>query len=316
MPWTAVTINAAVDTDTDGYSDALEILLGSDENVIGETPESLVIDMTLTVGAGSPPQSGGTPAGAAAQSCNDGVDNDGDTKTDAADNDDLGCDPTDDSYAGDADNDGVADASDNCGKAGTCSIRNPEQVDSDADTIGDPCDEDIVANSDGDTYVDRCDNCPTTDNQDQADAVHPGDGGDACEDFDSDGFMDDSDNCPDDANADQGDVDTDGIGDACDSGDFDGDNFSDAIEWYLPTQPDDDCTDVPGNPLYDAWPLDNNIDTVVTVVGDVLPYKDNIGAAVSSNPSVLQRLDLNADGMITVVGDVLEYAGMIGEGCT
>ena len=51
-------------------------------------------------------------------------------------------------------------------------------------------------------------------------------------------------------------------------------------------------------------------------MGDVLNYAGNIGASVSSNPSVLQRLDLNMDNYITVVGDVLMYAGMIGESCT
>jgi hypothetical protein len=64
----------------------------------------------------------------------------------------------------------------------------------------------------------------------------------------------------------------------------------------------------------DAWPLDNNVDTYVTVVGDVLNYAGNIGLPVSGDP-ILQRLDLSADGSIIVVGDVLMYAGKIGESC-
>jgi hypothetical protein len=93
--------------------------------------------------------------------------------------------------------------------------------------------------------------------------------------------------------------------------DTDGDTFPDDDECYLPTDPLDDCTDLPGD--VDAWPLDNNVDTFVTVVGDVLTYSGNIGLPVT-NPT-LQRLDLNADGSITVVGDVLAFSGMIGASC-
>ena len=95
--------------------------------------------------------------------------------------------------------------------------------------------------------------------------------------------------------------------------DTDCDGWTDSEESYLGTDPLDDCPDHSSD---DAWPLDNNVDTAITVVGDVLAYSGNIGAAVSTNPSVLQRLDLNTDGAITVVGDVLLYAGMIGESCT
>ena len=99
-----------------------------------------------------------------------------------------------------------------------------------------------------------------------------------------------------------------------DDPDDDGDEFNDDIEAYLPTDSCDDCTNEPS--VHDAWPLDMNMDKSVTVVGDVLKYAGNIGALVSSNPSVLQRLDLNADANITVVGDVLPFAGKIGASCT
>ena len=330
MPWTAVTINSATDTDGDGYSDALETLLGSATGDSGSVPESLVIDATLTVGAGSPPRSGGFPALDVEQSCSDGIDNDADTLIDAADNSDLGCDPTDDSYDGDDDHDGVVDdgGTDNCGKVGTCSIWNPEQVDSDTDGIGDACDADIVGNSDGDTHVDRCDNCPTTDNEGQEDAVHPGDGGDACEDPDLDSVMDDSDNCPDDANTGQANTDADleaggasvvgdGLGDACDPDD-DNDGFSDVVEAYLPTDQLDNCVANPPGTAIDAWPLDNNKDTYVTVGGDVLPYRGKIGAhgPPGATGNWLQRLDINADNFITVGGDVLPFRGNIGANCS
>jgi hypothetical protein len=163
MPWAAVTINSAVDTDGDGYSDALEATLGScyddfvtscadqgfgtvenpDPDPEDSTPESLVIDMDLTVGAGTPPKSGGFPAPSVAQSCSDGVDNDADTLIDGADNSAKGCDTA--TYTGDGDQDGVADTTDNC-----LALRNPEQTDSDSDGKGDACELD----RDGDAFDD------------------------------------------------------------------------------------------------------------------------------------------------------------------
>jgi len=86
-----------------------------------------------------------------------------------------------DSCDGDDDNDGVADAADNCALT-------PNADQSDAD---------------GDGFGDVCDNCPAAANADQADA--DGDGvGDAC------------DNCASTPNPAQGDWDHDGIGDTCD----------------------------------------------------------------------------------------------------
>jgi hypothetical protein len=95
--------------------------------------------------------------------------------------------------------------------------------------------------------------------------------------------------------------------------DTDGDGFNNDIECYLPTDPADDCPDVVGSD--DAWPLDINMDTYVTVVGDVLAYRGHIGKDVATYPEV-KRLDLNVDGYITVVGDVLMYRGKIGASCT
>ncbi|UCH87575.1 MAG: hypothetical protein JSU97_04115 [Dehalococcoidia bacterium] len=109
-----------------------------------------------------------------------------------------------------------------------------------------------------------------------------------------------------------------------DDPDDDGDEFNDDVEGYLPTDSCDDCPDATGTPGlcpgptcdgHDAWPLDNNVDKNVTVVGDVLNYAGNIGVPVGGDP-LLQRLDLNADGSITTVGDVLPFAGNIGAGCT
>ncbi|UCH86481.1 MAG: FG-GAP repeat protein [Dehalococcoidia bacterium] len=97
-------------------------------------------------------------------------------------------------------------------------------------------------------------------------------------------------------------------------GDSDGDTdgFLDLVELYLGTDPLDNCPDDPSD---DAWPLDINMDTEITVAGDCLNFRDRIGAA-PGDPEWWQRLDLNADGMISAVGDALLYRGMIGESCT
>jgi hypothetical protein len=92
-------------------------------------PESLVIDAAITAGNAQP--SNKVPA-----SCNDGIDNDGDTTVDT-DSQTLGCNPADASYANDADKDGKAGASDNCP-----TVWNPEQTNTDGHNKGDACDTD------------------------------------------------------------------------------------------------------------------------------------------------------------------------------
>jgi hypothetical protein len=98
--------------------------------------------------------------------------------------------------------------------------------------------------------------------------------------------------------------------------DSDGDTFKDEIEWYLPSDCLDNCTNNPG--VHDAWPLDVSMNKVITVVGDVLPYSGRIGATGGppASPNWRQRLDLNKDNRLTVVGDVLKFAGKIGMTCT
>jgi hypothetical protein len=153
------------------------------------------------------------------------------------------------------------------------------------------------ADYDGDGLCDASDLCP------------------ANPDCDGDGVSDGSDNCPMVKNPSQADYDGDGIGDACDMDDSDADNFRDAVELYLETDPTDSCSDVLG--ADDAWPLDMNKDKHVTVVGDVLKYSGRIGTHGPPNPSPnwLQRLDLSMDNSLTVVGDVLKFSGKIGTSC-
>jgi subtilisin-like proprotein convertase family protein len=111
---------------------------------------------------------------------------------------------------------------------------------------------------------------------------------------------------------------------AGDDVDSDGDGWTNGEESHVGTDPMDACPDFTGSPGLcpgpacdgdDAWPLDMNVDTAVTVPGDVLAYRGNIGESVDTYPE-LQRLDLNADGAITVPGDVLMYRDRIGETCT
>jgi len=136
------------------------------------------------------------------------------------------------------------------------------------------------------------------------DADSDGDGVNDCldsdlEDTDGDGL----------ANADDPDDDNDGWVDAG------GPVAGRADEAYLGTVPVDDCANSPPGPGGDAWPLDVNMDTFVTTVGDVLAYSGDIGKGVAQYPE-LQRLDLNEDASITVVGDVLLFSGKIGTSCT
>jgi probable HAF family extracellular repeat protein len=73
----------------------------------------------------------------------------------------------------DSDKDGVTDDKDNCPDN-----PNPDQVDTDADGVGDACEEAI--DSDGDGVADAEDNCPEVANTDQADGDSNG-VGDACD---------------------------------------------------------------------------------------------------------------------------------------
>jgi probable HAF family extracellular repeat protein len=73
----------------------------------------------------------------------------------------------------DSDKDGVTDDEDNCPDD-----PNPDQVDTDADGVGDACEEAI--DSDGDGVADAEDNCPEVANTDQVDGDSDG-VGDACD---------------------------------------------------------------------------------------------------------------------------------------
>lgn len=99
-----------------------------------------------------------------------------------------GCDDCAYDALNDADADGLCADVDNC-----ADLHNPDQLDLDADTEGDVCDED----RDGDGVEDVADTCPMLSDPAQADA--DGDGiGDLCDtDVDGDGVLDDIDACAD-----------------------------------------------------------------------------------------------------------------------
>ncbi len=228
------------------------------------------------------------------------------------DGDGLGdlCDPcpADAEHNEDADEDGIGDAcGDNCpldgntiacqedadctllGDADYCIFNDrveeellgvcAGQLDTDLDSIGDPCDSDddndgnedwidncpLAANAeqedgDGDGVGDVCDNCPTLPN-DQSDVDMDG-VGDVCDDdADEDGILNDGDasgvagdnpcmggavdtcddNCPVVANADQADANGNGIGDACEA--------ADVVTDFWEVEPNDPFVDGPGQVL-------------------------------------------------------------------
>lgn len=125
----------------------------------------------------------------------------------------------------DQDGDNIHDDEDNCPD-----IANPDQADSDANGVGDVCENGDDDDQDDDGIPDDQDNCPTVENPNQTDSDGDGEG-DACDDDrDGDDVNNDDDNCPDTANPDQADEDQDGQGDVCDTStddDQDGDGVDD-----------------------------------------------------------------------------------------
>jgi hypothetical protein len=216
----------------------------------------------------------------------------------------------------DSDGDGVADGADNCP-----STANPDQVDADADNIGDACDSSNPDPGDGDLdgVPDATDNCPTTANPDQADA--DGDGlGDSCDpypcvrtgdevvdgvDNDCDGFIDEP--------ADVTDADADGFTAAAgDCNDSDPTINPDAIEVVdaldASEAVDDNCDGIVAVPAYPYPTGASVVDGQWVAIGECrvgVTYYDTRTGSYSATfgdigpmPEVVNGLDDNCDGII------------------
>lgn len=186
-------------------------------------------------------------------------------------------------WAGDYDNDGVANGVEDADH--DCVIDNGEtdpndpndgndnggggDIDTDGDGITDDHDNcPLVSNhsqldEDGDAVGNACDNCNLVHNNDQKDS--DGDGvGDRCDgDIDGDGVPDDTDNCPLVFNPNQLDANNTGIGDACEVAgvrDTDGDGVVDASD-NCPYVRNPNQLDANKNGIGDACEVDGKGDT-------------------------------------------------------
>ena len=164
----AICITPGTDGDGDGYCDATETALGSLPGVAGSTPEHHMVHPPFPLARGG--ATGGVPT-----ACSDGVDNDGDGDIDGVD---TGC-----QSPNDGDEDGLTDVggtyTDNCPGNDALLVTdpvnvgayNPTQTDTDGDTIGDACDDDIDGDGRTQTHErftghDVMDDCPNNVNHD------------------------------------------------------------------------------------------------------------------------------------------------------
>ncbi len=116
-----------------------------------------------------------------------------------------------DDNTGDSDADGICDNLDTC--QGDDAAGDTDE-DGSCDDI-DVCPYDSENDADGDGFCETVDNCPSASNDDQIDTDADGLGDACDDDDDNDGVLDGDDNCPLVHNIDQADSDGDGIGDAC-----------------------------------------------------------------------------------------------------
>ena len=103
------------------------------------------------------------------------------------------------------------------------------------------------------------------------------------------------------------DADSDGVGDACDAGDSDGDGFSDRVEYSTGTARWLACG-------ADAWPADINNDTF-SDISDIVFLTGNFGAAVPPAPARYNVAPDPPDGFVDIT-DISKLAGLFGQRCT
>ena len=175
----------------------------------------------------------------------------------------------------DTDGDGIPNEDDNC-----AFVPNPNQLNSDTDTLGDACDSD----DDNDGVNDNTDNCPLVSNANQLDSDHDGIGN-VCDlspfdkDEDNDGVENEDDNCAFVPNPNQEDFDNDGLGDACDP-DIDNDG--------VPNEDDPDDFD----PNIPPQVIDSDNDGIIDSI-DNCPNTPNANQLDSDNDGIGDACDLS-----------------------
>ncbi len=204
----------------------------------------------------------------------------------------------------DPDIDGWADNQDNCPDN-----YNPFQEDGDLDGIGNICE------------VPACAADPDCDNDNVSDGPADPDGGgpivagpDNCLlipntnqlNQDADRLGNACDNCPTVTNQDQLNIDGDAFGDACDAGDFDLDQFSDRVEYFVGTNRGAKCG-------VDAWPADLNNDTFSDGT-DITIIAGSFNKAVPPAPARRNIAPDPPDGFVDG-SDITRIAGFFNKRC-